>query len=68
MASATARAPQPGNEEGRPVAGRPSDFVSSNNQEYTLDAYRVQRLISIAGISPALAAVSAPFVFGGASW
>lgn len=68
MPAATVWAPKPGNEEGRPVAGRPSDFVNSNDNTYTLDQYRVQRLIAVTGISHAAAAVNAPFVYGGAAW
>ncbi len=68
MSKATVRAPKPGNEEGRPVAGRPSNFVNSNDNTYTLDQYRVQRLIAVTGISRAAAAVNAPFVYGGAAW
>lgn len=68
MPDISARAPKPGNEEGRPVAGRPSNFVNSNDKTYTLDQYRVQRLIAATGISRAAAAVNAPFVYGGAAW
>jgi hypothetical protein len=67
MASATARVPQPGNEEGRPGTGRPSNFANSNDHEYNLHRHRAQRLIALAGISPSIAAVMAPMVFGGAA-
>lgn len=50
------------------MAGRPSNFVNSNDKTYTLDQYRVQRLIAATGISRAAAAVNAPFVYGGAAW
>jgi hypothetical protein len=67
MSSPTSRVTQPDNGEGRPGTGRPSDFVNNDSLEYTLNSYRVQRLMSTAGLSSAFAEVSAPFVFGGAA-
>jgi hypothetical protein len=52
-------------------AGAPTptstNFINSNSSEYNLDSHRAQRLISLAGISPSVAAVMAPMVFGGAA-
>lgn len=45
----------------------PANFINSNDHSYNLDAHRAQRLISLAGISPALAAIVSPFVYGGAA-
>jgi hypothetical protein len=45
METATVRAPQPGKQKGRPVAGRPLTIqVISNNTGDTAQALRVQRL------------------------
>jgi hypothetical protein len=44
MKSATARAPQPGNEEGRPGTGRPSEFVSNDFNKDSVTALRLQHL------------------------
>lgn len=45
-----------------------TNFVNNSNlSEYNLNAHRVQRLIATAGISPSIAAVMAPFIFGGAA-
>jgi len=45
----------------------PTNYVNSNNSEYNLDSHRAQRLIALAGLSPSIAAVIAPMVFGGAA-
>lgn len=46
MATATARAPKPGNAKGRTVrAARPlTNYVSNDNAANTIDALRAQRL------------------------
>jgi len=45
----------------------PTNYINSNSSEYNLDSHRAQRLIALAGVSPSIAAVIAPMVFGGAA-
>ncbi len=67
MATATAYGPNPIETRAGGTARIPTNFNSSNNAEYNLDNHRAQRLIAMAGISPSIAAVMAPLVFGGAA-
>ena len=44
-----------------------TNFISSNDYDNSLDGIRVQRVISLAGVSPSLARIIAPLAFGGAA-
>lgn len=45
-----------------------TNFINSNNDDNSLDGIRVQRVIAVAGVSPAFARIIAPLAFGGAAW
>lgn len=67
MALATARAPQPGKQKGRPWQDGPSNFYINNGiDSITATALQAQYLKAIFGLTPARAAVVAPLAFGGA--
>jgi hypothetical protein len=66
METATARAPQPGNEKGRPVAGRPfGSLINYGNPTDNPARLRLQHLIGRLGVPESRARLLASQIWEG---